>query len=210
MNEPVTSQAKPYHHGNLADAILARAAQIIDQQGIEALTLRGIARDLGVSHSAPNRHFRNKAALLSALATDGWLKAHEATLQEAAATGSDNPHVVLNAMGRGYLRWALENRALFKAIFHPDVSRQASNELIEANRQFSATVRAAIEATQRDGRHPEVPLSVLTLFTNSVPMGAAVLLMDNVLGEELFGAEGQVMDLESLITQVIDLVVPLR
>ena len=65
-----------------------RAAEIIDEEGIEALTLRGIARDLGVSHGAPNRHFQNKAALLAALAADGWLKARDATLNAAENTGS--------------------------------------------------------------------------------------------------------------------------
>ena len=53
-----------YHYGDLKDAILVRAAEIIGDAGIEALSLRGIARDLGVSHGAPNRHFESKSALL--------------------------------------------------------------------------------------------------------------------------------------------------
>ena len=198
-------QAKTYHHGNLAAEILLRAAEVIDEDGIEALSLRGIARDLGVSHSAPNRHFKNKAALLSALATDGWLKVRDATLNEAEATGSDDPHVKLNAMGRGYLRWALNNRALFRAIYHPDVSRQASDELRGAIERFASTVRAAVDETQRDGRHPEADLRALTLFTNAVPTGAAVLLLDSMIGHEM--AEG--LESEKLIEEVINLVVPL-
>ena len=185
--------------------MLERAAEVIDQEGIEALSLRGIAKDLGVSHSAPNRHFKNKAALLSALATDGWQKAASATLQAAEATGNDNPHVRLNAMGRGYLRWAMENRALFRSIYHPDVSRQASEALAEAVEKFAATVRAEIEATQKDGRHPEVSLSVLTIFTNAVPTGAAMLLLDPLVGEQMASDE----EIEALIGGVINLVVPL-
>ena len=125
----LNGQKKNYHHGNLAEAVLLRAAEIIDERGIEALSLRGIARDLGVSHSAPNRHFRSKASLLSALALDGWLKVRDATLSAAEETGSSNPHIRLNAMGRGYMRWALTNRALFRAINHPDVKRYAGDEL---------------------------------------------------------------------------------
>ena len=202
----MTAQPKPYHHGNLAEAILLRAAEIIDQEGIEALTLRGIARDLGVSHGAPNRHFRNKAALLSALATEGWLQVRDATLAAAEATGSDSAHVRLNAMGRGYLRWALNNRALFRTTFHPDVNRQASAELKDAIDRFSDTVRDAIAATQREGRHPDVPLSVLTLFTNAVPTGAAVLLIDALTGSEIEPD----LEQDALIEQVINLVVPLN
>ena len=63
--------ATAYHHGNLSEAILIEAAEIIDKEGIEALSLRGIARAIGVSHSAPNRHFANKKALLEALASKG-------------------------------------------------------------------------------------------------------------------------------------------
>ena len=196
---------KSYHHGNLSSAILERAAAIIDEQGIEALSLRGIAKDLGVSHSAPNRHFKNKAALLSALATDGWLKACAATLDAAEDAESENAHVRLNAMGRGYLRWALDNRALFRAIYHPDVSRQASPELLEAIKQFSETVKQAIEATQAEGRHANVPLSALTIFTNAVPTGAALLLLDSLVGE----AMNEDMDQDELIEHVINLVVSL-
>ena len=201
MAEP----AKPYHHGNLAQALVERAAEVIDEQGIEALSLRGLARDLDVSHGAPNRHFRNKAALLSALATEGWQQLCEATLSAADATGSANAHVRLNAMGRGYLRWALNHHAMFRAIYHPEVSRQANSELKSAIARFADVVRSAIEATQAEGRHSDVPLPVLTLYTNAVPTGAALLLMDQLVQGHL----NTDMDQERLIAQVIDLVVPL-
>ena len=182
----LNGQKKNYHHGNLAEAVLLRAAEIIDERGIEALSLRGIARDLGVSHSAPNRHFRSKASLLSALALDGWLKVRDATLSAAEETGSSNPHIRLNAMGRGYMRWALTNRALFRAINHPDVKRYAGDELNDAVDNFSAIVRSAID-------------------TNAVPIGAATVLSDSLLAKFM----PTDMDEEELIAQVVDLVVPL-
>ena len=201
----LNGQKKNYHHGNLAEAVLLRAAEIIDERGIEALSLRSIARDLGVSHSAPNRHFRSKASLLSALALDGWLKVRDATLSAAEETGSSNPHIRLNAMGRGYMRWALINRALFRAINHPDVKRYAGDELNDAVDNFSAIVRSAIDATRRAGRHAETSLTVLTIFTNAVPIGAATVLSDSLLAKFM----PTDMDEEELIAQVVDLVVPL-
>ena len=196
---------KKYHHGHLAEAVLERAAQIIDERGIEALTLRGIARDLGVSHGAPNRHFKNKAALLAALATDAWSKILAATLEAADVTGSDDPHVRLNAMGRGYMRWAFKNRSLFRALLHPDVNRYATPELSQAIEEFSKTVRDAVQATQKAGRHTNVPLSVLNIYTNSVPAGAAMLMIDSLMNSQ-FETDAQ---FEDIITQVINLVVPL-
>ena len=108
-------------------------------------------------------------------------------------------------MGRGYLRWALTNRALFRAINHPDVKRQASDELNDAVDNFSDIVRSAIEATRRAGRHADTSLEALTIFTNAVPIGAAIVLSDSLLAR-LMPTE---MEEEALIAQVVDLVVPL-
>lgn len=201
----MNAELKPYHHGNLAQAILDRAAEVIHEQGIEALSLRGIARDLGVSHGAPNRHFKNKAALLAALAADGWLSVRDATLSAAEDTQSENAHVRLNAMGRGYLRWALNNRAWFRTLYHPDVNRYASQELTAAISNFAGTVREAVLATQAEGRHADVPLQILTIFTNSVPTGAAMLLLDPLIDREFTTDAEQ----DELIEQIINLVVPL-
>ena len=198
---------RAYHHGNLAQAILQLAAEIIAEKGIEALSLRGLARELGVSHNAPSRHFQNKAALLSALATEGWTQATAATLAAAHATGSDDAHVRLNAMGRGIVGWALSNQAMFRTLYHPDVNRHASADLVEAMSRFQETVREAVADTQQDGRHPDVPLHILTLFTNAVPMGAALLLIDPLLGATNVEDDST---RETLIAGVIDLVVPLN
>lgn len=201
-----TQTAKPYHHGNLRAEILQRAAEVIDKEGIEALTLRGIARDLGVSHGAPNRHFRNKAALLSALAAEGWTQVRDATLSTAADTGSDDPQVRLNAMGKGYMRWALNHRPLFKTLFHPDVMRYASDELKGAINDFAQVVQTAVSDAQIAGRHPDIPLPIVTLFTNSVPTGAALLLVNSIVDHETLAGG---FDQETLIDQVINLVVPI-
>ena len=63
---------QPYHHGKLREALLARAREVIEEAGVEGLSLRQLARDLGVSHAAPGKHFRDKQALLDALALDGF------------------------------------------------------------------------------------------------------------------------------------------
>jgi len=201
-----STTAKPYHHGNLRAEIVQRAVEVIDSEGIEALTLRGVARDLGVSHGAPNRHFRNKQALLSEIAAEGWTEVKRATLHAAIESGSDDPRIRLNAMGRGYMRWALYHRPLFRTLFHPDVMRFATSELRRVMSDFADSVQEAVAATQVAGRHPDVPLPLLTLYTNSVPTGAALLLVDPILESEM-RADG--VDQETLIEHVINLVVPL-
>lgn len=206
---PVSNQQiqNAYHHGNLSSDILQRAVEIIDEQGLDALSLRGIAKDLGVSHAAPNRHFKNKASLLSAIATGGWMQLRDATLKAADATASDNPNVRLNAMGRGFMRWALRNRALFRTLLHPDVARFADDDLTEAMLEFSASVSDAVQASQRQGRLSDVPLPIVSLFTNAVPMGAALLLINPLLSAD--HPDFEQFEEEELIHQVINLVVPI-
>lgn len=194
--------ARAYHHGDLRRALLERAAEVIERDGIEALTLRGLARDLGVSHGAPNRHFRNKEDLLSTLARHGYEALTSATL--AAADGLADPCVRLNHMGRGFLRWALAHRALFATVNHPDVARFRDAALEAALDDFRATIRAAVVAAQGAGRHGDVPSDLLTLYTNAVPFGAAMLLQHGADWGDL-----EVEERETRIAALIELVVPI-
>lgn len=193
-----------YHHGDLRKALLKRAAVVIEKEGIEALTLRGLAKDLEVSHGAPNRHFKNKMELLSALAAEGYQALTEATLAGAENTQSTDPQVQLNALGKEFMRWGLSNRSSFRAITHPDVGRYASEELKEAVRQFQDTVRGYIIRAQSAGRHADSPIDALAFFTNAVPFGTIILMMDPV-----FEKRASKKDYERLIDQIIDLVVPI-
>ena len=197
------SEARQYHHGDLRAAILERATEVIEQDGIEALSLRGIARDLGVSHAAPNRHFRTKADLLSSLARVGWKQITEATLRAAEEVQPNDSHRRLNAMGRGFLKWALLNRSMFAAVTHPDVERHADDDLRQAIDEFQRTVRDAVVATQRDGRLPHLDPAIATLYTNSVPFGLAMSLKN-----PLFGTDLSERDVDELVANLIELVVP--
>jgi AcrR family transcriptional regulator len=203
MSSPARQDNK-YHHGALREALLHHAAEVIESDGIEALTLRGLARDLGVSHAAPNRHFRNKEELLASLAATAYQQMCAATLGAAELAG-DDPWVRLNAMGRGYLKWALQNRALFMTVLHPDLSRFVDENLAEEIATFQATVRQACDAAQAAGRYPDVDPNILTLYTNAVPFGATTLLT-----HPTFSAEAENRDIDELVAAVIELVVPIK
>jgi AcrR family transcriptional regulator len=199
----MSSQEKQYHHGDLKAAILDRAAEIIEAQGIEALSLRAIARDLGVSHGAPNRHFKTKSDLLAALATNGWEKITHATLQAAEDVLPQTPSNRLNAMGRGFLLWALQNKSAFMAVMHPDVERHVDDDLRQAINVFQKSVRDAVLDAQKFGRHPDIDPTMLTLYTNSVPFGLAMMLLNPVLGSD-FSSE----TIDEKVAALIELVVP--
>jgi len=177
---------------------------VIEERGIEALTLRGLARDLGVSHGAPNRHFKNKGELLTALATEAYEQAGAATVAAIEAC-SGTAIEKLNAMGRGYLHWALDNRALFAALNYPDVKRNADEALMKSMRAFQLTVRAVSIAAQKEGRYPHTDEKLLALFNNSVPFGAALLI-----DHPVFAAEVGHLSRDELIDGLMALVVPVE
>lgn len=107
-----TSKAakRAYHHGDLPAALLHAAGQILEKQGVEALTLRRLARRTGVSHAAPYRHFPDREALLAALAAEGYAMLGRAQRAAAAAGG-------LRAMGEAYVRFALAHPQRFRLMF---------------------------------------------------------------------------------------------
>src|SRR4051812_47242054 len=97
------AMAKAYHHGDLRTALLASAAELLDEGGAEAVSLRECGRRAGVSHAAPYRHFPTKEALLIALSDEGftWL----ANLGEAAMRGIRGARARLDAYGVAYVRF---------------------------------------------------------------------------------------------------------
>jgi AcrR family transcriptional regulator len=99
-----------YHHGDLSAAILRAAEELLEEQGVEGLKLRALARRAKVSHSAPNRHFPNRDSLLAALAAGGFARLGRAQ-QEARAAGG------LRAMGEAYIAFALQRPQLFRLMF---------------------------------------------------------------------------------------------
>lgn len=191
-----------YHHGNLRQALLDRAAAVIADQGIEALSLRALARDIGVSHAAPARHFKDKTALLSALATEGHRRLTAALDEAAEAAGSD-PIARYNAIGKAVVRFSLENPSYYKAWNHPEVAQQADEKLIAAQRAYLAAVKEAAAAAQASGWRSGEDLITLLVFSTAAATGTAAMFTNTRQSSVLEG-----VDLDALADRVIDLVVP--
>lgn len=130
-----TTTAAPraaYHHGDLRQALLRAAEDELVEKGVEGFKLRGVAKRAGVSHAAPAHHFKDTAAMLTALAA----VAAERLLVSIRARQADagpTPRARFLAAGTGYVAFALENPALFKLMFgserpdsdDPDLVRHA-------------------------------------------------------------------------------------
>ena len=113
-----TSTQKNYHHGNLRAELLEAAINQLRNAEIEELSLRALARDLGVSQTAPYRHFSDKGELLAAMAARGYRDLLTA-LQRSSETCNGLPDEQLIAFAHAYVNYAAANPQLFKLIFGP-------------------------------------------------------------------------------------------
>ncbi|MFJ5534871.1 TetR/AcrR family transcriptional regulator [Streptomyces sp. NPDC093261] len=138
-----------YHHGNLRAALLERAEAVLTESGAVGLSLRGLARDLGVSHAAPTRHFRDRQAVLDALVVDGFTELNRRL--QAAADGPGPVEQRLIALGRAYLGFAVERAALLQLMFTAKHEEQSSQELRELGHHALEIAARLIAEAQQDG-----------------------------------------------------------
>ena len=108
-----------YHHGDLKSAALLAAEKILERDGLQAVTLRAVARAVGVSHTAPKNHFGDLMGLLSELAAVGYLK-FAAALAPAANSTAGDARAGLRAMGSAYVAFARAHPNLFLLMFHSE------------------------------------------------------------------------------------------
>jgi AcrR family transcriptional regulator len=110
-----------YHHGNLREALLQAGLELLRDHGADALGLRELARQAGVSRTAPYRHFENREALIAAIAEQGFLRL-QAYLDQARETGAGDIERWFLEAGRQYIRFAADNPEHLKVMFGPYVN----------------------------------------------------------------------------------------
>jgi AcrR family transcriptional regulator len=138
--------AKSYHHGNLRNELLDTAEAQLADTSIDELSLRALARAVGVSQTAPYRHFRDKNELLAALATRGYRKLLEA-LKAAAEEIGDDPEAEMHSFALTYVNYAVTHPDLFKLMFGPTLQPQADYaELYQASRDTYELVRSIMRS----------------------------------------------------------------
>ncbi|WP_371127802.1 TetR/AcrR family transcriptional regulator [Streptomyces sp. 1222.5] len=139
---------RPYHHGDLRAALLESAERTLREKGAGALSLREMARDIGVSHAAPGRHFKDKQALIDALALDGYERLNEA-LSSAADRPDQSFEQRMTALARAYLGFAVENPELLELMFarkhDPDSSAQLAAAVDQSLGSFTRMIADAQE-----------------------------------------------------------------
>jgi AcrR family transcriptional regulator len=136
-----------YHHGDLKRTLTDAALQLVQEKGPKGFSLREVARRAGVSAAAPYRHFADKAQLLAAAATQGFVQLHE-TLDATASLTTDVTEQVL-AMGRAYVRWAVTHPDYYQVMFGSELDKSESPELpTESARAFGDLLDAIVRCQE--------------------------------------------------------------
>jgi AcrR family transcriptional regulator len=183
----------PYHHGNLRKALLEIAVELIRERGADALTIRGVARRAGVSHTAPYRHFRNKASLLAAVACEGF----EMMVKQTRERFSEIPNDTLARLrvcGIAYIDFAIQNPARYRVMFGPGRPHRKDSALRKASEESFGLLMECIKECQKDGTvKPGEPME-MALAAWSIVHGFSMLFIDNQIREKgMFEADRKAM-----------------
>ncbi|HTV34055.1 MAG TPA: TetR/AcrR family transcriptional regulator [Methylocella sp.] len=176
----VNIDKKPYHHGDLRAALIAEGLRLLAQRDAESLSLRELARSVGVSATSVYRHFPDKEALMTALALEGLARLGAAQRAAAEAEAAGGGEASFAATGRAYVRFALANPALFRLIFaSPALAplKAAGTLVSEAGRLLQANAAAA---TAKDGGEADVR----AIQAWALVHGLAMLMLDGQLPED--------------------------
>lgn len=188
---------KSYHHGDLRSGLMAAAVEILTEQGIEKLSLRGVARQAGVSQAAPYHHFENKHALLSAVAAEGFAGLR-ASMKRHAEANQEEPFL---GVGVGYVMFAVENPALFRLMQGPYFTGETpSPELLAASEASRGILLNSIAAAYPGASEQEIKIKAAASW--SIVHGLATLLLDGRL-QTLFDEPTDVQSIAKSVTALL-------
>ena len=167
--------SRGYHHGNLKEALIRAALELIAKKGPAGFTFAEAARWAGVSPAAPYRHFRDRDELLASVALRGFQQ-FEAALTQAWDDGRPNPFAAFHRLGKAYLAFARSEPAYYSAMFEAGIPLDTSPELVQAGDDAFGVLRRATDAliaTLPASQRP--PVGMMALHVWSLSHGIASL-----------------------------------
>lgn len=169
--------AKSYHHGDLPNALLSAATDIISESGVESVSVREVARRAGVSPGAPFRHFPTKEALLAAVAGQAMERLAEA-VREKQSPRDDDPLGQIEAIGLAYLAWAQANPAHFKVVSQRKLVGLDGRSL-HLNEEIRARMLALLSIAKSNGQmRRDVDVETVLLSCRALVYGLARMFVD--------------------------------
>jgi AcrR family transcriptional regulator len=172
---------KTYHHGDLRNALLAGALALIEENGLEGLSLRKVAARVGVSHAAPEHHFPTMRHLMNAMVTAGF-EMFTRSMAEERARALQTPIEQMRASFRGYLSYARQHPGLFRLMFTANLLDWTDQALLEQARlAYRQLEEVSAPAADFMGLQSEAERRALESLLLSQVHGHAHLVIDQKL-----------------------------
>ena len=156
----LAAEARPYHHGDLHRGLVDAARRILESDGPNALSLRAVAREAGVSPAAPYHHFKDKNELLDAVAMEGWDALGAALAEARDKAGPDG--IIIAELGVAYVCFARDNPALYRVMYERSRDKDA---LPEDMRDDDESAYCLVRETFREVAGPDISEMDIELAT---------------------------------------------
>jgi len=187
--------SRAYHHGDLRQTIIEAACEHLRVSGADTLSLRALARDVGVSQTAPYRHFDSKNALFAAVAVYGFTLL-EVELRKASHRYEDDVELAIVEVGLAYVGWALANPEKYQLFFDSSLIEFGNfKELVEVGQRSFNVIESIIKQGICEGVLIDKPIDLLAGTIWASIHGIASLLISK--------SDVQLLDIESSVVNVI-------
>jgi AcrR family transcriptional regulator len=168
-----------YHHGNLKDALITAGLEILSEQGMEGLSLRKVAKKVGVSHTAPYNHFADKQALLAAISTAGHEQLHQ-TLSNTFEAIKDSSTNIITEIAWAHLQFALDDPDRFKLMFSGALEEETAHpKFVEIAQKNISLLEEIIAYCQTKGQIEAGKVDLIAIKLWSSVHGFTNLILEN-------------------------------
>ncbi len=170
---------KAYHHGDLKNALIEAGADILSKDGVSGLSLRKVAQQAGVSHTAPYAHFADKQALIAAISTDGFRRLYEVILAAAEQYDGDPARQLIEGAW-AYVQFALSDTDHFKITMSGVVEKEKDYPaFVEMSKRSFALVVQIVEACQQAKVLKRGPSDLIAVGVWSLIHGFVSLILED-------------------------------
>jgi AcrR family transcriptional regulator len=195
-----------YHHGNLREALIAAAIELVEEVGPENVSVREAAKRAGVSPGAPFRHFPSKIALMTAVAEQAMRLFRQEVIRAVENVSPDDPLARFEAVGSAYLHWAIHNPTHFQVISTRSlIDWSASTSLREDNTLIRSLMEQAIDDAHDTGRLRSVNIAETHVAARAVVYGLARMYVDGHFAQWAVSGKTAEDTAQSVLKQFVSL-----
>ena len=189
-----------YHHGDLKNALIKAGVKILAKEGVNGLSLRKVAKQVGVSHAAPYSHFADKQALIAAISTEGFkqLLKQIASVREA----HQDPSALLLETARAYIQFAVNEPDRFKLMFSSVIEKEKEYpEFVAASQENFQQLVSVVEACQQADLLKPGPSDLMAISVWSSVHGMIMLILEGQVSHTVLDKH----DIDDILKNILNL-----